>query len=266
MKRLLSMIILTLTLCGTLPSPALAADVGYGGPLVSDGARCLTDEESFALENIAMELSQRYRCELYIVTMDDMGTEDAYAFAKDLYREQGMGFGPDKSGLLFLLSMARRDYALVAYGYGNTAFTDYGKDVLLERHVLPRLAEDRYYDAFRAYLNTSGEYLAMAREGTPFDVDTDPEQGRTRFLIKLGVTLLLPLLIAGAVCLLWLKRMRTARPARAADQYIPADGFRLTGREDTFLFRTETRRTIEKKSLGGVTIDKDGFSGRSGKF
>lgn len=254
------LLILSLLIC--FGGSALAADLD----LVTDEAYLLTDEEYYELNDLAYEISQEYGCEVAIVTIDDMGDDDAYDYAKWIYNEYNYGYGSDRSCLLFFLSMAERDYALVAYGYGNTAFTDHGKDVLLDTHVLPLLAKDQYYEAFTAYLNTSAEYLQMARDGSPFDVNTDPANARTTFLIKLAVTILLPLLIAGLLCLMWKNQMKTAKQAAAADNYIPAGGFQLTGQEDLFLYRTETRRTIEKKSSGGTTTDRDGASGRSGKF
>lgn len=267
MKKTVSRLLLTLALCCVLAAPALAVPaLAAELDMVTDQALCLTDEEYSKLNNLAAKISEQYQCGVYIVTVDDMGDDDAYDFAKLVYEEYDLGYGPDKSGLLFFLSMAKRDYALVAYGYGNTAFTDHGKDTLLKQYVLPRLSEDKYYEAFTAYLNTSGEYLAMARDGSPFDVDTDPEHGKSQFWIKLAITILLPLLIAGAVCLFWKSRMKTAVAARAADHYIPDGGFQLTGQEDLFLFETETRQQIEEKSLGGTSIDSDGASGCSGKF
>ena len=273
---------MTLTLCFTLTLPALAAELDA----VTDQAGLLTEEERRGLNDRAEELAEQYQCALYVVTLDDMGDEDAYEFATELYTEYDLGYGSEKSGLLLLLSMAERDYALIAYGYGNTAFTDYGKDVLLDDHVLPLLGENDYYGGFSAYLETAGEYLSMARDGTPFDVSADPQNGETgglpgtgigsgydetELLPRLAVVILLPLLIAGGLCLYWKSQMKTAVSARTADRYIPENGFQLTGKQDTFLFRTETRRRIEKSSSGGgfsggTTVGSGGFSGKSGKF
>jgi len=264
MKKLTVSLFLILSLVLCLPGAAMAADLD----LVTDDAYLLTDEEYRELNSIANNIAAQYACEVAVVTMDDMGSDDAYEFAKSVCKEYNYGGDFDGSCLLLLLSMAERDYALVAYGYGNTAFTDHGKDVLLDEHVLPLLADDKYFEAFKTYLNVSMEYLEMAREGNPFDVNTDPANVQTQFYIKLAAVIMIPLLIAWIVCAIWKKQMKTATPAKAADYYIPEDGFQLTGKEDTFLFRTETRRKIEKSSSssGGTTTDSSGASGRSGKF
>lgn len=272
-------------LCFALPLPAMAAELDA----VTDAAGLLTDAERGELNDRAEELAAQYQCAVYIVTLEDMeemGTSDAYDLATAVYTEYDLGYGEEKSGLLLLLSMAERDYALIAYGYGNTAFTDYGKDVLLDEEVLPLLGEDAYYEGFSAYLDTAGEYLSMARDGKPFDVENAPGYNETdgsygvtarprydegEFAVRLGAVILLPLLLAGGICLYWKRQMNTAVSARTADRYIPSDGFRLTGQQDTFLYRTETRRRIENHSsggghAGGTSMRSGGFSGRSGKF
>lgn len=267
MKKFLCGILLILTLILTLSPAALAADI----PLVTDVAGLLSTEEVLTLNGRAEEIAGTYPCEVAVVTLADMGGADAYEYAKEVYRAYNFGYGAQKSGLLLLLSMAERDYALIAYGEGNRFFTDHGKDVLLDEHVLPLLGEDRYYEAFSAYLETAAEYLQMAADDRPFDTDTDPDYGRAGLPVKLAITIFVPLLIAGIVCLIWRGQMKTAVLARTADNYIPQNGFHLTRREDRFLYRTETRRIIEKKSSsggggGGTSTDRSGFSGRSGKF
>lgn len=277
--------LLLLVLAFALPLPTLAAELDA----VTDAAGLLTDAERGELNDRAEELAVQYQCAVYIVTledMEDMGGSDAYDLATAVYTEYDLGYGEEKSGLLLLLSMAERDYALIAYGYGNTAFTDYGKDVLLDEEVLPLLGEDAYYEGFSAYLDTAGEYLSMARDGKPFDVENAPGYNETdgsygvtarprydegEFAVRLGAVILLPLLLAGGICLYWKRQMNTAVSARTADRYIPSDGFHLTGQQDTFLYRTETRRRIENHSsggghAGGTSMRSGGFSGRSGKF
>ncbi len=291
MKKTGVLLLLVLALTFTLPLPAMAAELDA----VTDAAGLLTETERGELNDRAQELAQQYQCAVYIVTledMEDMGGSDAYEIATAVYTEYDLGYGEEKSGVLLLLSMAERDYALIAYGYGNTAFTDYGKDVLLDEDVLPLLGEDAYYEGFSAYLDTAGDYLSMARSGKPFDVENAPgyDESGSRFetdgaygastrpgddegelAIRLGAVIFLPLLLAGGLCLYWKRQMNTAVSARTADRYIPSDGFHLTGQQDTFLYRTETRRRIENNSsgggrAGGTTMRSGGFSGRSGKF
>ena len=138
MKKRIGLLCTTLLLAILLPATALAAsgfeDARLG--FVTDEAGLLTNDEWAALEERAEEISQRQRCGVYIILLDDFTryTYDSSVdeAAKSLYTDYALGYGPQKSGVLLLLSMAERDYALIAYGYGNTAFTDYGKDRLAD--------------------------------------------------------------------------------------------------------------------------------------
>lgn len=260
MKRKSILFILILSLI-IIILPVQAADFD----LVTDEVGLLTEDEYIELNNLAQEISKKYETEVSIAVVEDKGDEDIKDFTKSFYNDNNYGYGEDKSGLMLLVSMAERDYAFVAYGSGNTAFTDHGKLVLAEQYLLPMLGEDEYYDGFSTYLKQTDKFLEMAENGTPFDVDSDEEEGS--FLIMLAIVILLPLLIAGIVCFIFYNQMKTAVAQEAADKYICADGVNMTMEADKFLYRTETRRTIEKESSdGGTSVDDDGSSSSSGKF
>ena len=76
----------------------------------------------------------------------------------------------------------------------------------------------------------------------------------TDIVVKLLIAILPALIIAAIVCLSWRAKMKTARIARTADNYIPAGGFKLTGQTDQFLYRTKTERKINtgSSSPGGA--------------
>ncbi len=246
------------------PLPVNAAGRG----LVTDGAGLLTDEELKFLNSRAVTMSELYQCDVAIITVEDMGNNEAFDYADWLREEYGIGHGPEGSCLLLFLSMAERDYALLVHGYGAEVFTVYGQDKILDDYVLPLLGDDEYYDAFSIYLYKAEEYLAMARGGTVFKWGTDPDAAFERALLYGGLIVVLPLAVAFIICQIWKGQMKTARLATTADSYIPEGGFELTVKEDTFLYRTVTRRKIERESSssGSRHSSSSGSSGRSGKF
>ena len=272
MKKILTAFIL-ISLIFIL-TPAVFAENEDFVSMVHDYAGLLTVGESEHLNAKAAEISAKYQCSVAIVTVDDMygfdakyayDDRDAYVLNKYLYNELGLGYGEEGSCLLLCLSMAERDYWLEPYGYAETAFTIHGVDVMLDRHVLPLLGENKYYAAFNAYLDKAEEYLSMSRDGKPFDKNTDPEVIRQKILNIAVISLSVSLLVAFGVCQYWKSQMKSAVPARQADQYIPKNGFNLTGREDKFLYSTETRSKIEKSSSRGSGSSRSS-AGRGGKF
>ncbi len=267
MKRTIALFLSILSLILVMLLPVKAAEFD----LVLDEVGLLTDDEYVELNGLAIDITEKYQCEVSIVIIEDLEDNDATEFAKFVYGEYDYGYGGDKSGLMFLISTEDRDCTLIANGYGNTAFTDHGKDVLLDRHILPMLRQDKYYDGFLIYLNQTAEFLEMAKKGRPFDMDTDEllaeENAKSSFWMKLAITILVPLLIAGVVCFIFLGQMKTAVPQRAADQYIPDGGLNLTRQVDAFLYSSETRRRIEEKSSsGGTSVGSNGFSSSGRKF
>ena len=163
MKKRISSLLATMVLALFLCIPALATGFDEAGLyFVTDEAGLLSDQECLELERRAEEISLKYKCGVYIILLDDFTAytydETIYEAAKTLYQEYRLGYGEEKSGELLLLSMAERDYTLISYGYGNTAFTDYGKDKLSEV-FLDDFGDDNWYSGLSDYLDKSESML-----------------------------------------------------------------------------------------------------------
>ncbi len=269
MKRIASLLCLALLL-GLLLVPAAADDtLGY----VTDAAGLLTSEEAATLSRSAEGISEQYGCGVYIVTVDRFQNyEDVsviYDFATTIFNRYGMGLGTDRNGVLLVLSMDERDYSLIAHGdIGNSAFTDYGKEVLCDR-FLPYFANNNWFGGFTAYVNGCGEFLRQEAAGTPVDVAGGSGGGRN-IGVRLLIVLLVPALIAAVVCLSMRSKMKTAVEQTDADRYIPDHGIAVQVSTDQFSHVTETRTKINTETRsgghGGTSVGAGGFSGRSGKF
>lgn len=279
MKKLLFCLLAALIVCASLVVPALA-DETY----IYDAAGVLTSSEYDTLEARAAEISGEYDCAVYIVTVEDhteYGSGDVRAVAEAIYTESGFGLGADGSGVMLLLSMEDRDYALIARGYGNTVFTDYGKE-RLEDEFLDDFRRDGWYQGFADYISYSGTMLEQARNGEPPDVYSAGRGGSVSFSgglrERLGVfgvilvVVIVPALIALIVCSIAKRNMKSVKKAEKADFFAVPGSMELRISEDRFSHVTETRVKVESDSDrdhgggGGTSVDSSGFSGRSGKF
>ena len=276
MKKRFFAILITLSFILAIAlAPAVYA-AGYDR--VVDEASVLTDSEWLELVTRADAISEKHKCDVAIVAIDYFTDNDPVeAWAEFAFEECDYGWGADKSGILFFISVDDREMTLLAHGYGNVAFTDYGKDIMNDNFIVPLLRDDKFYEAFSVYLDKADEFLALARGGTPFDIDTDEEylaaEAKKAFRGKLALAIILPLIISLIVCSVWRGQMKTARKAREADNYIPAGGFNLSRQEDTFLYTTQTRIKREKSESsggsgrsGGTTTNSRGYSSSSRKF
>lgn len=233
---------------------------------IADEADILSAEEERLLEDAAGDASLHYGCGIYIVTLRDYSeygssVRDA---AEEYFLAKNFGLGGDQNGIMLLLSMAERDYALIAHGsLANRAFTDYGKDVLSEE-FLDDFRYDDWFDGFEDYISCGADFLQAESEGTP--VDTGRNSGTASVDLTWILVLVIPAGIAGVSCGVMAASMKTARVKRNADAYILQKGIRITGQHDRFLNRTVVRQKIETNSSGGTRVNSGGFSGKSGKF
>lgn len=256
--RVWSILAVLILLLMLLVLPVQASEYTF----VDDSADLLTAEQELQFEIMAQEISLEYGCGVHIVTLWDYSAygSDVRSAAEKYYINHNCGIGSDADGVLLMLSMAQRDYALIAHGdFGNAAFTDYGKEILSEE-FLDDFGYDSWFDGFADYLSVSAELLAAAASGTPVDVPQGSGIGLTLVMI-----LLIPAAIAGIACGIMAASMKSARTKTHAGDY--QSGVELTERSDRFITRTVVRHKIESSSSsGGTKINSGGFSGRSGKF
>lgn len=265
MRKKICFLLLTTALLLMMVVPVYASEYTF----VYDEAFLLTTPMVQQLEDTAADISVEYGCGVYIVTVydyTDYGNSVRNA-AENFFLSHDLGLGSDANGVLLFLSMAERDYALIAHGnLGNRAFTDYGKELLCEA-FLDDFRYDSWAAGFKDYLSGCEEFLYAQATGMAVDVGRhnggpDPDTGLTLVML-----LLVPALIAGVSCGVMAASMKTAKERKNADGYIQNRGIELTGRHDRFLTRTVVRQKIESSSSsGGIRVNSGGFSGRSGKF
>ena len=238
-------------------------------PYVYDGDGVITEAQRLVLDNRAKSLSEKYRCDVRIFVVSDMrgyGYQDILDLQNYFYSSLYLGYGYDRNCVLLTLSIDDRDFDLAVWGdRANNAFTLYGIDNILDKHILPRLGNNEYYAAFQAFLGRAEDYFEMAENGKPFDARTDTANIRAK-LIPIALA---SLLIAFLACTIMKNSMKTATLAKTAHSFIPAGGFTLTAQGDQFLYMTTARTRIQSNSSSSNRASSNrsgGSSGRSGKF
>lgn len=226
----------------------------------------LTEDEVLDLETKAAEISEKYNCGVYAVIVQDYtayGSGSVYDYATEYYNSFGLGMGEGKDGILLLLSMADRDYALVCHGdAAHEAFSEYAQDKLSDA-FLDDFGDDDWYGGMDDYITTAGEYLAMASDGTPMTASNDPAAQRRALIIKLAVVILVPLILALIVCLIFRSQMKPVKMQDSAGEYL-IGGVKYSERSRSFSHETVTRVPLPKDD--GDHHSGGGFSGKSGKF
>lgn len=266
MKRHIS-ILTVILLLALLILPASAAEEPEH--CIYDLAELLTDEEYWALEDYAQEISQAQQCAVYFLTVDDYrdyGDGVIFDVARQIFLDSDFGMGEDRDGVLLILSMADRDYRLLAHGFGDTALTDYGKDYISEE-FWDNFGDNDWYGGCLDYLTYTDELLTMARDGVIFDRDSWITSGHLWIF-----SLVFAAVLSAVICLIQRGLMKKkVHQQTEAGNYLEGGSVQITRRRDVFSHTTEVRQKIETDSgssgsSGGHSHSSDGFSGKSGKF
>lgn len=244
----------------SLSIPAFA--VG-GSPKIVDEADLLSLSEEATLQTMALALANEYRIDVVILTIDSLNGKDITAYADDYFDNNGYGIGSEHSGVLLMLSMEYRDWAISTCGDGIDALTDYGQEQLMD-DVLDYFGDDNYYEGFHKYLRELDTYFEAWENGEPIDVQTGFS------IVNLFVSLAIGIIAAGITISVMKSGMKTAKPQRNAQSYVKQNSFQLSGQRDIYLYSNTTRVRKQESSSGGSSTHRSS-SGRShggsrGKF
>lgn len=261
MKKRFLTLFLALLAALTLTVPAWA-EQQPGDAFVYDMADLLSDEDEAYLEDLANQISWRYDCAIYIVTVDDYTDygdsphNAAAAIYNGEYDDKPLGIGENREGILLMLSMWGRDYDLFVRDGGTAQYAvgDYARDKMTEV-FLDNFADDDWLGGFEDYLNACAEDLALAEMGTPVQKPLTSSL-LPGLAIGIGVALVICMSLKGM--------MKSVRRSARADIYVTEEGLDLTEQSDVYTHTTETRVKIERDNdshdSGG------GGSSTSGKF
>lgn len=251
-RRILSLLLILCTIC--LLAGGIFAHASAQLSYITDTAGLLDKAQTDRLEAMAQSAAKKYSVGLYIVTVEDYRDVDQSGIneaAYGIYHAYELGEGAERNGLLLLLSMNDRDYAIFRYGEkAEYAFSDYGIG-RLDEAFLDNFGNDDWIGGFEDYIRECGRYLEKAESGKP--VDKSP---LTLILIFCAVALV----IAAVVCAVLVGQMKTVHKSTAAAAY--AGNLELTERMDQFTHRTETRRKVESKQSSGSGSPSGSSSGK----
>ena len=261
MKKSVITLFLTLALSLIIPLTAFAAKTNY----VVDGADLLSKTEESELREKLENLSEKYDFDIVALTVDDLEGKSPMEYADDYYDYNGYR----EDGCILLIS-SDRDWWISTKGYGITAITDYGIEVLEYEVIHPYFGEDDWSGGYNNYADLIEEYIIEAKNGEPYDIYnkytnssgytydfssnyddddgfTDEEEKRSALIVSLIVSLIVAAIIVGMI-------KKSYKPvhfrANAAD-YLVDGSLNITGQYEHFLYSNVTKTEIESSSSGG---------------
>jgi uncharacterized protein len=253
----------------------LSGDESSYIPLVIDNAGLLTDEEELRLSMKLDEIRMTKSFDAVVLTEYSIGSKSAMEYADDYFDYNGYGQGENRDGCLLLISMENRDWWISTRGYGITAITDYGKEVI-EDAAVPYLSDGDYYTACSTYAEIVEDCIVSANNGTPYDVnnhyvdDYGHEYSRdgsgdskgfdsTSLLAAFVCAVIIAVIVASSVK----KSYKPVRFNANASNYLVDGSLNVTQSYDTFLYKNVTSVKIERSSSSGGSSTHTSSSGAS---
>ncbi|MBQ3075318.1 MAG: TPM domain-containing protein [Clostridia bacterium] len=220
-----------------------------------DGADLLTSQEEAALKKRMDEISEAYKVEIVIATVNTTEGIPAAEYAVSYYDKGGFGFGEDRDGVQLFLSMEGRDWRIDSFGLGADAVSVDDIEFFGEL-IVPYLKADAFNDAFNTFLDECEYEINGEINGFPFDFVTN-------FLISLVIGFVIALIVTGV----WRAQLKSVHRQPAASQYTKPGSMHVTRSSDVFLYRTVNRvkRQSSSGSSSGSSVSSRHNSG-GGKF
>lgn len=257
-------------------------------PYMIDNADLLSNYEEQHLLTEIEKLRSEYGYDIIIHTTYDTEGKDIVSYCDDYYDEGDYA----EDGLIFVISMAERDYYTSTCGTLVDSLPDYQIDYICAS-VTPYLSEGSYFSAFEEYLRglnsyfggyESGEISPDIHYGDDYyytdDYYTDNYQPSVKgYVIREFILILIAFIIAFVITTIIKSKMNTAVKQRDANNYIVGGSFVLSGQRDAFIGTHTARRAIPKNNNtnhggrvggggGGGHISSGGVrhGGSGGKF
>lgn len=229
----------SLTEKGVLPIPE-----GRQKPRLVDDAGLLSQEETYSLCGKLDSISEKRQLDVIVVTNNSLDGKDIESYADDYYDYNGYGFGENDDGILLLLSMDTREWAMTTYGKAIDIFTD---DI-----------QNDISDSFLSYLSDGDYFGGFTRFADLCDsqIERYNESGGSRYYGKepfgwfmaIGGSLLIGLGVGLIVALALRSQLTSVKPQETATAYTKPGSLKLTEKNDLYLYHTITRVARPKES------------------
>lgn len=205
---------------------------------VVDLASVISPSELEKLNTKADSISEQYQCDVAVIFAESTAPKDTQAYADDFYDSNDYGYGENDDGILLLIAVKDRRYAISTYGYGIEAFSDYDLDTIIGK-IRSYLSAGNWSAAADGFITECGEVLYRRAhepqyENTPYQQNAavaEPISPITLIAINIAVGLL----IASAIVASMKRKYTSVRKQTQAFNYLRDGSFKLTHSNDRFL-------------------------------
>ncbi len=204
------------------------------------------DEERMLLSKLD-SLSEQYEQDIVVITCEHYSGANVQTAADKFFKSYG------ETGILLLVSMKTREYAISANGEAAKIFTE-NDMTTLENAFVGYLSDGYYYNAFNAFADKCAHIIKYDNRLSPIWIF---------FAVLVGIA------VASLVVWKMCSKHKSVKMQSAANAYMRRDTFRLDHSRDVYLYSHVTRVRRPKNTSSGGSRSGSGSSGtrgRSGRF
>lgn len=224
-----------------------------------DDANFLSDEEEEKLNSKLEDISLNQKCDVIILTVEDLQEKETMTYAKEYFEENDYGQGSDKDGIIFLLSSDKK-WALFTNGFASKALTQ-ENNKNIEKEIAPFFKEENYFEGFEKFADMSQQYLSEARSSNE-DKSSDDSKKPFNPLFFVG-GILGGFLISFLIMYSLKSSLKTVQYSRTADNYIKNSSMKLRYSDDKYINKY-VDKTPKNESTNKKSSKNQG--GSSGQF
>lgn len=223
---------------------------------VVDTEGVLSESEKNDLAVSALTCADKYGCDVTAVIIGSLGEKTATEYADDYFDYEGYGIGESKDGILLLISVTDRKWALSTHGKAIDWFNDDDLDTM-SSNFLDSLSENRYADCISSFINSC-------------DIELEYENSNTGMIFWIIICVLVGFLLAGIPMSRMKKQILNVAPADDAANYVRDGSMNVRVSTDRFLYSRTTKTYIPKSESSGSSTHSsssgESHGGSSGSF
>lgn len=257
MKKLLKLLVAVLILC-CVPCQA-KAESEY--QRVNDNANLMSESETASLNELADAESERYQCDIVILSINGTDGESVDNYADIYYSDYGYGYGDKKDGVILVVDMDSRECRMVNTGKAMDVFTGWGINYICDE-IKADLSDENYYNAFKTYIDLTTKFLEQAEKGKPYDENNKFETPKTTidYIVNVLIGFAVSLVITLIIMMVMKSKLKSVDREYAAKNYVAPGSLNVTASRELYLYST---RTMTEKPKDNDNEAKS-FTGPSG--
>ena len=219
-----------------------------------DDADLLTESEEYSLMDRLDSVSETYKVDVIIVTIDTVGNYTPDEYIEYIYDGNDFGYGENRDGVLLMIAMKEREYRILSNGFGATAISPDDIDFIGE-YITYELSEGLYADAFHLFIDECEYEINGEINGFPFE-----------FGINLFISFVIGFVIALIATGIMRLKLKSVEKQLAATEYIKSGSMQVTVSNDLFLYRTIQRHKRATNNSNSSRTSSPSRNVGGGKF